>query len=125
MSARLSGPPDHTPRRTPSATELRQCRAHGTAAAALDRDGLTQGWCGATQSYRDAELAQRKGAAKHLPPDPQAAASGGLAVLPRRVSTGDSSWKWPTVSPLATRAKVRAACTPYAAMSLLNAVSGG
>lgn len=39
---------------------------HGTDAAALDHDGLTQGWRGATQSYRDAELAQRKGAAKHL-----------------------------------------------------------
>jgi hypothetical protein len=42
----------------------------------------------------------------------QAATRGGLPVLPRRVSTGGTSWKWPTACPLAIWASVRAACAP-------------
>jgi hypothetical protein len=88
MSGRLSEPLDRTHAGPPAALlNCANAAPHGTAAAALDRDGLTEGRCSARQSSRNA-----KGAASP-PPDPQAAASGGLAVLPWWVSVGDSSGK--------------------------------
>jgi hypothetical protein len=85
MSARLSGPPDRTP--SPVA-ELRQCRA-----ARYRCRCAGPCWPDSGVVRRNAELAQRKGAAKHLPRTLRRGASGAAPEGQHRRLLTSEDWK--------------------------------